>query len=298
MSALDASPAPAASPLRPLRFGPLPNTRFAVELHETAIGSVRQPALDDHHISVHSGVPVRMSCHDARVRCLRTRGEITLTPPGQSDEWLDDDASHAVDLRLSDALLREVALGLELDPDRARVEPHCSVRDARIEHIAWALEAESRAGFPSGALYTEALGTALAVHLLSHYRQGASGGAPRGGPKPGRALSRAELARVTEHVEAHLSEELSLSRLARVAGVSPSHFKSLFKHTTGLPPHTYVIRRRVERARALLEQRELPTSQIALEVGFSHQSHLARWMRRLLGVTPSELRRGRDAAAS
>ncbi|WP_224249360.1 helix-turn-helix transcriptional regulator [Hyalangium gracile] len=68
--------------------------------------------------------------------------------------------------------------------------------------------------------------------------------------------------------------------------ISASHLKTLFKRSTGLPVHEYVIQRRVERARSLLMRGELPAGQVALEAGFSHQSHMARCMRRVLGVTP------------
>ena len=79
-----------------------------------------------------------------------------------------------------------------------------------------------------------------------------------------------------------------------MAGVSVSHLKTLFRRSTGLPVHQYVLRRRVERARLLLERGELPLSQIALEAGFAHQSHMARCMRRLLGTTPAALRRSQQ----
>ena len=59
----------------------------------------------------------------------------------------------------------------------------------------------------------------------------------------------------------------------------------------GQSVHAYVMERRVQRARALLLEKKLPISEVALEAGFAHQSHLARWMRRLLGVTPSEILR-------
>jgi AraC-like DNA-binding protein len=91
--------------------------------------------------------------------------------------------------------------------------------------------------------------------------------------------------------EANLDRNLSLDRLARVAGMSASHLKTLFRRATGVPLHRYVIQRRVQRARTLLEQGDLSTSQVALEAGFAHQSHLARWMRRLLGVTPTAIAR-------
>jgi AraC family transcriptional regulator len=66
----------------------------------------------------------------------------------------------------------------------------------------------------------------------------------------------------------------------------------LFKRSVGVPIHEYVIQRRVERARVLLVQSELPASQVALEAGFAHQSHMARSMRKQLGYTPSSVRAG------
>ncbi|MBA2673651.1 AraC family transcriptional regulator, partial [Ramlibacter sp.] len=104
-------------------------------------------------------------------------------------------------------------------------------------------------------------------------------------------LSPRQLRRVREHVDAHLAENLSLELLAGVAGLSPSHFKTLFKRSVGVPAYEYVIRQRVQRARALLLRRDLPASQVALEAGFAHQSHMARCMKRVLGLTPSALLR-------
>jgi AraC family transcriptional regulator len=77
--------------------------------------------------------------------------------------------------------------------------------------------------------------------------------------------------------------------MAQVAAISVSHLKVLFRRTFGMPPHQYVIRRRVERARTLLYQGKMPLSQIALEAGFAHQSHMAQCMKRILGVTPAAL---------
>jgi AraC family transcriptional regulator len=80
-----------------------------------------------------------------------------------------------------------------------------------------------------------------------------------------------------------------LVQLTAVAGVSPSYLKSLFRRSLGMPVHQYVIQRRVDRARALLSRGKLPPSQVAFEAGFAHQSHMARSMKRVLGVTPSEI---------
>jgi AraC family transcriptional regulator len=96
-------------------------------------------------------------------------------------------------------------------------------------------------------------------------------------------LSKQQLQRVTEYIDAHLDDDLSLFQLAQVAGISASHLKTLFKRSLGMPVHAYVVRQRVNRAVELLRQGDLPASRVALEAGFSHQSHMLRCMRRVLG---------------
>ena len=158
------------------------------------------------------------------------------------------------------------------------------MQDAQIQHLASALAADARAGSPGGLVYREALGLALAIHLVAKHR------APTA---TRRSLPAAKLARVKEYIEAHLTEDVSLHRLARVAGISASHLRALFKEAIGTPVHAYVIQRRVERARSLLRAGDLSAAQIAADAGFAHQSHMARCMRRVLGVTPTELARAR-----
>lgn len=208
---------------------------------------------------------------------------------GAYDECVQDDVSEIVDVHLPVALVRTAAEGLGLDPDRAALEPRFGLRDPQIEHLAWALEAEQRAGARGNLLYRESLGVALAVRVLGTY-----GGPPKS--RPPAALSKPQLSRVNEWIEAHLDGDVSLARLARVAGVSEPHFRVLFKRATSMPVHAYVIQRRVERARRLLYRGELSASQVALEAGFSHQSHMARCMRRVLGITPAQVmgRRAKD----
>jgi AraC family transcriptional regulator len=204
-------------------------------------------------------------------------------PAGSAEDWFEDDVSDTVELRLPASLVRLAAEEMGLDPDRAGIVPQCHARDLQIEHITWALAADHRGSSVNGLIYRESLGMALAVHLLGRYPA----------PTAPRALSKSELARVTEYIEAHLGEDVSLLRLARVSGVSASHLRALFKRSLGVPVHEYVIQRRVERARALLLRGDLPASQVALEAGFSHQSHMARCMRRVLGVTPAAIVRTR-----
>ena len=240
-----------------------------VDLHTTLPGAVTLEPLPDHRVKVHAGAPVRGTCQHHPF--LYLRGDVDILPAGLSEAWHEEDAATSLILQLPPALLQRAAQEMGLDSDRAGLEPRYQVRDPHIEYIAWALDAERRAGHPGGLLYAESMGMALAVHLLRRY------------PAPLRArggLSKPQLGRVRAYIEEHLDQDLSIARLAGVAGLSASHLKTLFKRSTGLPVHRYVVERRVARARALLARGGLPVSQVALEAGFAHQSHMARWMRR------------------
>jgi AraC family transcriptional regulator len=171
-----------------------------------------------------------------------------------------------------------------IDPDRIDIVPQLHVKDPRIEHIGWAVKAELESPAPLGRLYADGLAHALAAQLLRGY-------APRTSLRNGRALSRRRLSRVLDYVRANIASDLSLAELAKVAGLSCSHFKMLFKVAVGMPVHQYVIRMRVEHAAELLQRDDPPLADVALQAGFANQSHLARSMRRLMGVTPGNLRR-------
>jgi AraC family transcriptional regulator len=99
------------------------------------------------------------------------------------------------------------------------------------------------------------------------------------------------LKRVLEFIEANLSEELSLTRLAAVAELSTSHFRAGFRDSVGVAVHQYVIEHRVERAKSLLMREDQTIAEIALAAGFTHQSHLARHMQRATGFSPLQMRR-------
>lgn len=249
-----------------------------LELRSRPAGLVDVPALMCAQVWIHAGPPVRVECKDHRY--VETRGDISVLPAGWADTWHEGATNTSLVVELSADLLERTASTLGLCG--VAVEPRHVFKDPLIEHLAWALEADGAAGHVAGELYTESLGVALATRVLA-------GSAPQ--PRTRAGLSSAELARLTEYIEEHLDQRLSLARIARVAGMSESNLKTMFKRATGLPVHVYVVRRRVERARLLLLEGRAPASQIALDAGFTHQSHMARCMKRVLGVTPSALAR-------
>jgi AraC family transcriptional regulator len=159
------------------------------------------------------------------------------------------------------------------------------LRNERIVLLGQALDSDIRAGSPSGPLFAENVGMALAVELL-----GLADDAPRLTTR----LSDAQLQRIAAYIDENLAQPLTVDILCREAGVSSSHLRTWFKVAMGVTVHRYVLRRRLERACQLLVQGDRKLSDIALEAGFSHQSHLAKWMRREFGQSPAELRRGRS----
>lgn len=93
--------------------------------------------------------------------------------------------------------------------------------------------------------------------------------------------------RVRAYINAGFAENISLADLAEVAGLSPFHLSRVFTARTGLPPHEYLVARRIRRAKRLLEAGQ-PAAQVAVECGFSDQSHLSRAFKRIMGMTPGQ----------
>ncbi|MER9404380.1 AraC family transcriptional regulator [Mesorhizobium caraganae] len=245
-------------------------------------GVHRLPRAAHHRIMVHASAATRSYCNQAGRYFVRRAGDIDLVPAGEEGGFEAETPFDTMEIVLQPALMERVAAELGGKARASRLDTRHLLRDQRIEHLARALQSDLAAGAPSGPLFAESIGAALAVRLLG-----------LDGPDMVRAnrLSDAQLKRVLEHIEAALDEPLSIDRLSRVAGASSSHLRTWFKAAMGVTLHRYVLRRRVERACVLLQRGDLSTSEIAALTGFAHQSHLAYWMRREIGQTPRDLRR-------
>jgi AraC family transcriptional regulator len=242
-------------------------------------------------VAILVGPSVRISCGGDGLshRGIAVAGDVHVVPAGMSTIWETQGNITSLLLRVPAALLEKVAGDEERGTDTAAITARFLVRDRQIEHIGWALKAEIEAGSPNGGLFLDSLGTALASHLLVCHSSRSVRCRPVKGGMPGRKLRQ-----LLAHIEDNLDAALTLDTLADVAGLSASHLKALFRQSMGIPVHQYVLRRRVERATALLRSGNLSSSEVAFATGFAHQSHLARQMRRLLGITPAAVRKGCD----
>ncbi len=202
------------------------------------------------------------------------------TPPGRS-------MAETVSLSVSPALLATVAAGTcDADPARLTPEPFQGEADAHLRYLAEAFLAEVTGGGPGGRLFADSLANLLAVHLIRSYVPSSPLAQTDGaGPSP------VAVRKAKDYIHDNLGTDMALADIAAAAHLSPFHFCRLFKRATGLAPHQYVLRARVERAKNLLLGRpELPLAEVAARTGFSDQSHFTRHFKRLAGVTPGRYR--------
>jgi AraC family transcriptional regulator len=239
-------------------------------------------------VTVHVGRPVRLACrHGAQSHAgVAIHGDIDIVPAGVPARWEMNETDTALVLALAPALINRIAEASGGETNGVQLRSRFQIRDPQIEHIGLALKAEVEQGYPGGTLYMDSMATALAAQLLRRHSSRAGEPVLSDG-----GLSPRALRCVLSYIEDNLSHAVSLQRIAAAGGLSVSHLKVLFPRSVGLPVHQYVVRRRVDRAALLLRQTRRPISQIALDAGFAHQSHLAMHMRRILGVSPGELRR-------
>jgi AraC family transcriptional regulator len=162
--------------------------------------------------------------------------------------------------------------------------------DPVLAGIAASLAREAEEAGVGGRLYVEALRNQACVHILRRYANvifrepGRSGG-----------LSRAQCQVLNQYLEENLDRNMSLAEIASVVRLSVFHFTRKFHTEFGCPPHAYVMRKRIERAKNQLAGGNMPLKIVAASSGFSDQSHMTRLFRRLLGVTPAEYRRATTA---
>jgi AraC family transcriptional regulator len=166
--------------------------------------------------------------------------------------------------------------------------PQIGFRDKHICHVAMSLLHELNEANVVGRLYADSLATGLAIQLVRHYSSLRDVHVGHGGMAPHK------LRKAVALIDHHLSDEeegrIALRVVATAVRMSYFHFSRAFKQSMGMTATNYIAERRIERAKKMLEETELPISEIALRSGFSSQSHFTTAFRRLAGATPKAFR--------
>lgn len=250
-------------------------------------GEIPEVFANLHGVAIFTDVPTLIQVErtlDGRFRHDQVvQGDIVIAPAniGSRAQW--DAEGGVIYLGFEPSIFAHAVYEI-LDPDRVELLPHFATPDPLIYQIGLALKAVLETQGSGSRLYAETMANALIVHLLQHY----SARLPRWREYSG-GLPRHKLRQVIDYIQTHLALDLGLEELATVAQMSSHYFCQRFKESTGITPHQYVIRCRIERAKELLLQGELVIADVARSVGFIDQSHLTRHFKRLMGITPKTL---------
>lgn len=165
----------------------------------------------------------------------------------------------------------------DFDPQRLE-NPRLLFSEPRLFALAELIAAECANPQPLHDLYGDGLAMALFIDVMQL--------------GPVRTRKRSELAawqlrRSTEFIEENCLRAIRLEELATLTGLSQSYFSHAFKASTGLPPHQWQMRARIEKAKGMMRGADLPISVIAVETGFVDQAHFTRVFRKMVGLTPA-----------
>lgn len=210
---------------------------------------------------------------------------IHIDPLGSLTGARWDAPLHVLFMMPSELTFQRVLGEFHRAPSKFELTRSSYVQDPQIRQVGLALLAECRSGFSSGKLYGESLALAVAARLISQYSAQTLTQHPQN-----KGLPSWRLRHVMDFIEENIDAELGLSDIAQVAGFSDYHFSRMFKISTGLPPHRYVMERRIERAKELLSNGNMSIGEISVRLGFGDQSHLTTVFKRLAGVTPKKFR--------
>jgi AraC family transcriptional regulator len=220
-------------------------------------------------------------------------GAIWLSPIGVGDNELGITApiAETLHLYLPESLFERLRDDFHLPATPAHsIRYLAGLRDEVIWHLARSILDELKSETAAGKIYIEAASMALGARLIQKYCDSGVSAPIEPGPTP---IDETRMRRVLDYISANLSEEVTLERLAEIAGYSAFHFARKFTLTTGISPARYVSHRRLENAMSEIAAGRLPLAEIALNAQFSSQASFTRAFHRATGMTPREYQRSR-----
>jgi AraC family transcriptional regulator len=218
---------------------------------------------------------------------------ICLTPGESSTQWRHAGHPEILQVYLRQSVYEAAVTEIYgCDSSGAELVPRFAILDPLLEQLAIAITNALRDGAAGDGqygdgLYIDTIAQMMAVHLARSHSS-------RSRPVrilPAKPLSGWKMRRVIEYIEDNLEGDLSLQAMAAEVDISPLYLARAFKSAVGQSPHQYVLARRIERAKELLRNTDLPVVDVALSSGFSSQSHLSHWFIRQVGVSPAVYRR-------
>jgi AraC family transcriptional regulator len=265
---------------------------FGISKHRLAPGKSPERVAGGHYVVVqlNNSVKVDMEITGSRYQGRFLKGDVSYAPPGMwcRASWEQEREVLIISL---DSNFVEARAGGNLPAENLKFAPQFRRRDPLIEGIANELSTElakeSANDFRALADndYANSLAEVLASHIIREFTTPEPGDQIKGGK-----LAPVKLRRATDYIDARLEEGITLTDIAGAVEMSPFHFARMFKHTTGFTPLQYVLDRKIEYSKQLLQHLETPLADIAFRLGFASQSHFTMHFRKLTGTTPKHFR--------
>ena len=247
---------------------------------------IRHPSLI-YHLSRPTQVTRKIEGAASETALIGPR-RICLTPGEASTLWGHSGHPEILQVYLRQSIYEAAVTEIYgCDSSGAELVPRFAVLDPLLEQLAIAITNALRDGAAEDGLYIDTIAQMMAVHLARSHSS-------RSRPMrilPAKPLAGWKMRRVIEYIEDNLEGDLSLQAMAAEVDISPLYLARAFKSAVGQSPHQYVLARRIERAKELLRNTDLPVVDVALSSGFSSQSHLSHWFIRQVGVSPAVYRR-------
>lgn len=225
----------------------------------------------------HRGVWSRDAIGPGTVSIIRRDVEIQATEPSGSFPMMV--------LQLDNSKMQHLAPTQVLTIDKLLGSAQVT-RDLRLTALLSIICEEVREGCNSGRLYAESISLALLVYLAGKYAD------TRILDDRTISLAPPEKTSLVDYIRANLTSNISVTELAGLVQMSPSHFARVFKASFGVTPYRFVMQERVEGAKAMLATTALSGSQVATAFGFASQSHFVKVFRQVTGVTPKQYQAG------
>ena len=219
----------------------------------------------------------------ALVRGRVTAGAVQITAPEVPCSAVFEAPGDVLHLFASQQVLGECFEDVFGHPHAGeiRIDDPKLVRDPALERLGQALAVSQSDDAALGQVFTDSVSLAIVSRVIARHFTVAERQTRESSALPSWRLSRA-----IEYVDAHLSESIGLADIASSAGLTRMHFASQFRRATGMRPHEYLLRRRIEHAQHLLAQSRHNVLDVALSCGFRSQAHFTTVFKRLVGETP------------
>lgn len=212
-------------------------------------------------------------------------GDIAIVPAHVNHRVVNKGQCEGLYLALDTQFVANIAHET-INPNSIELKPTFIQSDPLVYHLGLAIKSELETDRFGSRPYVESLTTALAAHIvkkysthkvqLDRYNDG---------------LSRYSLKQAIEYINGNLHSQLKIAEVATTLGMSPHYFSRLFGQSMGLAPHQYLTQRRIEVAKQLLKNTNLPIIEITAEVGFNSQSHFITLFKKHIGITPLKYRK-------